>query len=48
MEDFWGTFSHIAPVGELPFSSDYHLFKKGIKPMWEVRVGRLGDEETDV
>eukprot|EP00038_Savillea_parva_P029425 m.71032 g.71032 ORF g.71032 m.71032 type:complete len:185 (+) comp8681_c0_seq1:564-1118(+) len=32
---FWEYFSHLAPAGELPQLSDYHLFKKGIKPMWE-------------
>ena len=36
LDEFWEYFSHMAPAGDLPSVSDYHLFKKGIKPMWEV------------
>ena len=36
IEEFWQHYSHIAKPYELPQSSDYHLFRKGVKPMWEV------------
>lgn len=36
VEEFWGYYSHLIRPNELPNTSDYHLFKDGIKPMWEV------------
>ncbi|KAI8872520.1 translation initiation factor eIF4e [Ramicandelaber brevisporus] len=35
VEDFWGVHNNITKPTELPFGANYHLFKKGIKPMWE-------------
>lgn len=35
VEQWWGMYSHLARPSELPSSSDLHLFKLGIKPMWE-------------
>lgn len=35
VEEFWGIYNNIAPVSELALKSDYHLFKKGIRPEWE-------------
>ena len=29
-------------ANDLPHTSDYHLFKKGIKPMWEDDANRWG------
>jgi hypothetical protein len=42
VQSFWEHFSHMAPAGELPVVSDYHLFKKGVKPMWEDPVNEKG------
>ena len=36
-EQFWSLYCHLERPGNLPPHSDYHLFKEGIKPMWEVR-----------
>ena len=36
-EQFWKLFSHLVRPGDLNSHSDFHLFKKGIKPLWEVR-----------
>ncbi|KAJ1671829.1 hypothetical protein EV182_007423, partial [Spiromyces aspiralis] len=35
IEDFWSVYSHISYPYEVPTISDYHLFKRGIRPMWE-------------
>ncbi|KAL8823462.1 MAG: hypothetical protein Q9191_005834 [Dirinaria sp. TL-2023a] len=35
VEEFWGVFNNITPVSELQLKSDYHLFKKGVRPEWE-------------
>ncbi|KAI5634238.1 eukaryotic initiation factor 4E domain-containing protein [Phthorimaea operculella] len=35
VEQWWGLYSHLARPSELPPLSDLHLFKLGIKPMWE-------------
>jgi len=44
VEDFWSLYNHIRLASELRQGSDYSLFKKGIRPMWEdsrnVRGGR--------
>ncbi len=37
-EQFWELYSHLISPGELQSHSDFHLFKEGIKPMWEVRT----------
>jgi len=42
VDGFWKYFSHLAPAGDLPSVSDYHLFKTGIKPMWEDNANTLG------
>lgn len=51
VEQFWAHYCHLARPCELPSHCDIHLFKLGIKPMWEVRgyalidmrsAGRLG------
>ncbi len=36
VEGFWSLYSHLARLSQLPPHSDVHLFKMGIKPMWEV------------
>ncbi|XP_061525284.1 eukaryotic translation initiation factor 4E family member 2 related sequence 1 isoform X2 [Phycodurus eques] len=35
VEQFWKFYSHLVRPGELSGHSDFHLFKEGIKPMWE-------------
>ncbi|GBP65635.1 Eukaryotic translation initiation factor 4E type 2 [Eumeta japonica] len=35
VEQWWGLYCHLARPAELPPLSDLHLFKVGIKPMWE-------------
>jgi len=34
-EEFWSLYSHLLRPNRIPVATDYHLFKKGIKPMWE-------------
>lgn len=41
-EDFWHVYSHLKRPSNLPVVSDYHLFKKGIRPVWEDDVNRKG------
>lgn len=36
VEQFWAHYCYLARPCELPSHCDIHLFKKGIKPMWEV------------
>lgn len=35
-EQFWSYYCHLVRPCELTGHSDFHLFKDGIKPMWEV------------
>lgn len=30
--------NNITPTSELALKSDYHLFKRGVRPEWEVRL----------
>ncbi|OAA74069.1 eukaryotic translation initiation factor 4E type 3 [Cordyceps fumosorosea ARSEF 2679] len=41
-EEFWGVYSHLKRPSSLPVVSDYHLFKKDIRPIWEDEVNRTG------
>ena len=41
-EDFWEIYSHLKRPSSLPVVSDYHLFKKDIRPIWEDEVNRKG------
>lgn len=41
-EDFWEIYSHLRRPSALPVVSDYHLFKKDIRPIWEDEVNRKG------
>ena len=36
VEQFWALYSHLSRPSALKSNSDFHLFKNGIKPMWEV------------
>lgn len=46
VDEFWEYFSHMAPAGDLASPSDYHLFKQGIKPMWEDDANAKGGRVT--
>ncbi len=37
VEGFWGCYCHLARPSTLPNPTDIHLFKEGIRPLWEVR-----------
>ncbi|KAI9898430.1 hypothetical protein N3K66_006790 [Trichothecium roseum] len=41
-EEFWQVYSHLKRPSGLPIVSDYHLFKKDIRPIWEDEVNRQG------
>ena len=41
-EQFWRLYSHLVRPGDLQSHSDFHLFKEGIKPMWEDDANRYG------
>lgn len=46
VEDFWRFYNHISkPSGMQPFSN-YHLFKTGVKPMWEDPANSKGGKWT--
>jgi hypothetical protein len=38
VEQFWSLYSWLVHPSELTGHCDYHLFKDGIKPMWEVAI----------
>ncbi|TRY54281.1 hypothetical protein DNTS_031083 [Danionella cerebrum] len=42
VEQFWKFYSHLVRPGDLTGHSDFHLFKEGIKPMWEDEANRSG------
>ncbi|CAO3673323.1 unnamed protein product [Umbelopsis vinacea] len=42
IEDFWAVFNNIVKVSRLDISSNYHLFKKGIRPEWEDAANEHG------
>uniref|UniRef100_A0A8C1F4N0 Eukaryotic translation initiation factor 4E family member 2 n=2 Tax=Cyprinus carpio TaxID=7962 RepID=A0A8C1F4N0_CYPCA len=42
VEQFWRFYSHMIRPGDLTGHSDFHLFKEGIKPMWEDDANKSG------
>jgi len=42
VEGFWRFYNHLARPNVMPNNSDYHIFRKGIKPMWEDEANRRG------
>lgn len=42
VEEFWAVYSHLRRPSTLPHVSDYHLFKHGIRPVWEDKENRNG------
>lgn len=41
-EQFWAVYRHLARPSTLHPVSDYHLFKKGVRPIWEDEENRNG------
>ncbi|KAK2593862.1 hypothetical protein QQS21_008439 [Conoideocrella luteorostrata] len=41
-EEFWEIYSHLKRPSTLPIVSDYHLFKKDVRPIWEDEVNHKG------
>ena len=41
-ESFWTVYSHLKRPSTLPSVSDYHIFKKGIRPVWEDEENKKG------
>ncbi|XP_068154214.1 eukaryotic translation initiation factor 4E1-like [Drosophila tropicalis] len=42
VEDFWSLYNHIIPPSVIKMGSDYSLFKKDIRPMWEDAANKQG------
>ncbi|CAN8095750.1 unnamed protein product [Discula destructiva] len=42
VEQFWAVYRHLARPSTLHPVSDYHLFKKGVRPIWEDEENRKG------
>ncbi|EQC40175.1 translation initiation factor 4E [Saprolegnia diclina VS20] len=42
VQGFWRLYNHLIRPNDLPNTTDYHLFKTGIKPMWEDAANRRG------
>ncbi|KAG0228129.1 eukaryotic translation initiation factor 4E [Actinomortierella wolfii] len=42
VEDFWGVYNNVVKADQLAIGSNYHLFKQGIKPMWEDEANAHG------
>jgi len=42
VEQFWAYYSYMVRPGELTGHSDIHLFKHGIRPMWEDKANKNG------
>ncbi|KAI8914954.1 translation initiation factor eIF 4e-like domain-containing protein [Powellomyces hirtus] len=35
VEDFWGVYNNVVNSSQLAHGANYHLFKEGVRPMWE-------------
>ena len=42
VEDFWSLFNNVLPASKLTTGCNYHLFKKGVMPMWEDEKNKGG------
>ncbi|UYV81009.1 EIF4E2, partial [Cordylochernes scorpioides] len=42
VEQFWSLYCFLVRPSELAQQSDFHLFKSGIKPMWEDEANKKG------
>lgn len=41
-ESFWTIYTHLKRPSLLPSVSDYHIFREGIRPVWEDEANRRG------
>jgi translation initiation factor 4E len=41
-QEFWKVYSHLKRPSSLPSVSDYHVFKQGIRPVWEDNENKKG------
>ena len=41
-EAFWSVYAHLRRPSALPAVSDYHLFRKGVRPVWEDAANKRG------
>ncbi|KAI0124238.1 translation initiation factor eIF 4e-like domain-containing protein [Xylariales sp. AK1849] len=41
-EEFWAVYKHLKPPSQLPLVTDYHLFKKDVRPIWEDEENKRG------
>jgi len=41
-KDFWAYYNHLVRPNDLPCACDYHLFRAGVKPMWEDEENKQG------
>ncbi|KAI9834563.1 MAG: hypothetical protein M1819_002939 [Sarea resinae] len=42
VQSFWTLYCHLKRPSSLPSVSDYHVFKKGVRPVWEDKENRRG------
>lgn len=42
VEEFWRLYNHMVRINELPCSINLHLFRAGIKPVWEDAANKRG------
>ena len=42
INEFWQFFQHLKKPSQCPTGTDYHVFKKGIVPMWEDNMNKNG------
>lgn len=42
VEEFWSVYDFLVRPNELPTTTDYHFFRKGIKPTWEDAANARG------
>ena len=42
VENFWAIYPHLKRPSQLPSVSDYHIFKEGIRPVWEDEANKRG------
>lgn len=42
VQEFWKVFAHLKKPATLPTVSDYHIFKEGIRPVWEDEENKRG------
>lgn len=42
VEHFWRVYNHVQRPNDIKHTTDFHMFKDGIKPMWEDSMNREG------